>query len=59
MRKANGKSIIQYNKQGTYLNKFDTIIDASNYLNINYNNLSKHLRGFSKTIGGYVFKYEL
>jgi hypothetical protein len=59
IRKAKCKSIIQYNKHGGYINKFDSIIDASQHLNINYQNLYKHLKGFSKTIGGCIFKYNL
>ena len=59
IRKAKCKAVIQYDKQGNYINKFNSLIEASNILKINYQNLSKHIRGYkgcNKTIGGYIFK---
>lgn len=59
IRKAKCKAIIQYDKQGNYINEFDSLIEAANFLKINYQNLTKHIRGYrgcNKTIGGYVFK---
>jgi mRNA deadenylase 3'-5' endonuclease subunit Ccr4 len=53
------KSIIQYDKNGTYLQEYPSLKQASIILGINYQNLYKHLQGFSKTIGGYVFKYKV
>jgi hypothetical protein len=59
IRKAKCKAVIQYDKQGNYINEFNSLIEAANTLKINYQNLSQHARGYkgcSKTIGGYVFK---
>jgi hypothetical protein len=53
------KPIIQCDKKGTYIQEYTSIKQASTILNINYQNLSKHLQGFSKTIGGYTFKYKI
>lgn len=52
------KSVIQYDKEGTYITEYPSLKQASTSLHINYQNLYKHLHGFSKTIGGYVFKYK-
>ena len=53
------KSITQHDKQGTYIKEYSSLKHASDYLNINYQNLYKHLQGYSKTIGGYIFKYKV
>lgn len=52
------KPILQYNKSNLYINEYLSLKQASDHLNINYQNLYKHLQGYSKTIGGYVFKYK-
>ena len=59
IRKAKCKSIIQYDKQGNYISEFNSLTEASQILNINYQNLSQHVcerKGCNKTIGGYIFK---
>jgi hypothetical protein len=59
IRKAKCKAVIQYDKQGNYINEFSSLIEAANILKVNYQNLSQHTRGYkgcNKTIGGYVFK---
>jgi hypothetical protein len=53
------KPIIQYDKSHSYINEYSSLKQASDYLNINYQNLYKHLQGFSKTIGGYIFEYKI
>jgi hypothetical protein len=59
IRKAKCKAVIQYDKQGNYINEFNSLIEAAHILKINYQNLSQHARGYkgcNKTIGGYIFK---
>jgi hypothetical protein len=53
------KSILQYDKYNSYINEYPSLKQASTHLNINYQNLYKHLQGYSKSIGGYVFKYKV
>ena len=52
------KPILQYDKSNSYINEYSSLKQASDYLNINYQNLYKHLQGYSKSIGGYIFKYK-
>ena len=52
------KPILQYTKHNVYINEYPSLKEASTSLNVNYQNLYKHLRGFNKTIGGYIFKYK-
>jgi hypothetical protein len=56
---AKSKPVHQYDKKGNFIQEFPSLIQASILLNINYQNLSQHARGYkgcNKSIGGYVFK---
>ena len=56
--KRPGKKILQYNTEGELLNEFQTLKEASNLLKCTQNGISQCLRGKSKTIKGYIFKYK-
>jgi len=53
------KPVLQYSKDGTLLNEWDSVISASNKLNINQSHIAEVSRGNSirKTAGGYIWKY--
>lgn len=51
------RSILQFTKDGILVKKWDCTSDVERELNISQGNISKHLKGKFKTIGGYVWKY--
>lgn len=53
----NSKPILQFTKDGILVKKWDCISDVERELSISQGNISKHLKGKFKTIGGYVWKY--
>lgn len=54
----NMRKIIQYDLNGNFIKKWNSIIEASKNLKINSGNLSSTLNGKFKTCGGYKWKYE-
>lgn len=50
--------IKQYNKDGTYINTYNSIIEASKNTNSNPTHISLCAKGKQKTCGGYIWKYE-
>jgi group I intron endonuclease len=54
----NLKPIIQYGKNGELLKEWDSITDASNTLNLSFNNISNALCGYSKSASGFIWKYK-
>ena len=50
--------IIQYTKSGEYVQRFNAIVEASDYLNINTTGISSCCMGKTKSAGGYVWRYE-
>ena len=54
--KSIGYVIFQYSKDGSLLNIFDSIAEASKETNIVYPNISQNIRGDSKSANGFIFK---
>lgn len=53
------KKIIQLDKNNKELNKFDSMVDASEKTNIRPDSISACCRGIQKTAGGFVWRYDL
>lgn len=51
------KVVIQYNTDGTYLNKYDSVMEASNKTKVKMCNIYKCLSGKNRTAGGFIWKY--
>jgi hypothetical protein len=51
------KKIVQYSLSGSIIKKWHGVRHTANELKINHSNISKCLRGKSKTYGGYIWKY--
>lgn len=61
INKATNKNkikIYQYDKNGNYVNKYNSIIEASKLNGINATHISLCAKGKQKTCGGYIWKYE-
>lgn len=54
---SKAKEIEQYNLNGDFIKRWNSIIDASRKLNISKGNICSCCRGNYKTAGGYVWKY--
>ena len=52
------KSIIQYDKKGNYIAKYETLRDAMKITKINETNISMVCNKRRKTAGGYVWKFD-
>lgn len=57
MTKASGKSVIQYNIEGTIINTYPSIAEASRQTHIHKNNILFVLKGTTKTAGGFTWAY--
>lgn len=55
--KVQGKSVIQLSKFGDIINRFDSISDASRFLNISASCISGCCSGRLKSAGGYIWKF--
>ncbi len=53
-----GKRILQYDINGDLIKEFNTLKQASKELDCTQNGISQVLRGKTKTIKGYIFKYK-
>jgi hypothetical protein len=51
------KKIIQYDLEMNEVNKYNSIKEASNILNIRNTNILGALKNRQKTAGGFIFKY--
>lgn len=52
------KRVMQYTKDGTYIQTYDSIIEASQKTGANDRHISCVCKGKRKTTGGFVWKYE-
>ena len=53
------RKVDMFDKQsGEYLQSFNSILDASKTMNINYSTITNCCRGVYKTAGGYLWKYK-
>lgn len=56
--KNNIKSVVQYDLNGNFIKKWESIRHASRCLNIPHNGIVANCKGKQKTSGGYTWKYE-
>ena len=52
------KAVVQYDKNGNYIQEFPSISSAAKALNLDSSTISKVCRGINKTHGGFIFKYK-
>ena len=51
------KPIIQYTQTGTFIQLYDSIIDAATINNIDQSSITKCCKGKQKTAGGFIWRY--
>lgn len=54
----NSKAIIQYNLENNKIREWDSVMDASRELKINFSNIGAVCRGERNTAGGFKWKYK-
>jgi len=57
LNKGNKRKIIQYDLEMNKIQDFNSIIEASNFLNMSQSNIKAVLYNKQKTAGGFIFKY--
>ena len=57
-RKDSGKEILQFNINGCFIKKWDSITEASFHVNRSRSSISDALQGRSKISGGFIWKYK-
>lgn len=60
LKGKNSKAILMYDKEGNFIKRFDSTADANEYFGKDRycSSISNCLRGRTKTIYNYIFKYE-
>ena len=56
--KRSYKPVLQYDKAGKFIKRWDSIVSASEELQIHDGNLSFCCKGKAKTAGGFIWRYE-
>lgn len=56
--KANSRKVMQFDRKGNYIQTFDSVKKAGQYLNIHPSGISDCARGVRASAGGYIWKYE-
>lgn len=51
------KSISQYDKLGNFINKYDSLLEASRLTGVKNTSICNNLKQISQTSGGYIWKY--
>lgn len=49
--------VLQFDKKGNFIKKWETIIDVERELGIDHSNIAKCCNGKRKTAGGFIWKY--
>lgn len=57
LNKGNKRKIVQYDLEMNKIQDFNSIIEASNFLNMSQSNIKAVLYNKQKTAGGFIFKY--
>ena len=59
-KKRNGKMVLQYQKDGTFIQEHDSVTDAANWLReyVGKGDIISNLKHKTKTAGGYIWKYK-
>ena len=52
------KQISQFSINGEFIRDWDSIKQASEFMNIDYRRISDNLRGRKKIVKGFIFKYK-
>ncbi len=52
------RPVLQYSKDGVFINEFISGQHASNYTGITQSNVSRCCSGYRKTAGGFIWKYK-
>ena len=52
------KPVIQYDKEGNFVNKYNSIREASRRTQVVISSIVENCKGKRKTAGGYVWRYE-
>jgi len=52
------KQIVQLTKSNEYINKFNSIVEASKKLNLRPSDITRNCKHKGKSVGGYVFMYK-
>lgn len=56
-KSVNAKKIVQYDKNGNFINVWSSIKQASGTLGINRYSIGDCCRGYQKTAGGFIWRY--
>ena len=56
--KYHQKQVYQFDKQGNFLNEYESVSDAERQTNIHHGNIVKVCKGQRKTAGGYIWSYD-
>lgn len=51
------RKVIQYSKEGKYLNIFNSLLEAEKITGVSRGNIGKNAKGKAKTAGGFIWKY--
>ncbi len=57
MTELNGRCVIQYTKEGVYINQYPSIAEGARQNGLTRKNVQACVSGFNKTAGGFVWKY--
>jgi group I intron endonuclease len=57
MARAKGRKVTQYTKDNEFIKEYNSISEAGRLSDAKTSNIQRVLSGFSKTAGGYVWKY--
>lgn len=58
VKNPNSIPVVQLNKDGVYITRYNTLREANAVTGVAYQSISKVCRGKLKTAGGYLWKYE-
>lgn len=57
-RKDLSKTVLQYNKNGNFINEYPSVREAERITGIKHNNIYRVCKGIKKSTGGFVWKYK-
>ena len=57
MTKVKGRKVAQYSKENEFIKEYNSISEAGRDSEVKKSNIQRVLSGFSKTAGGYIWKY--
>lgn len=57
-KQGNEKAILMFNKDGSFVREFNSLVEAEKITGIKRNNISRALRGIFEHSGGYLWRYK-